>query len=186
MRRHGIRPRVSKPYRNLNRRIREYVRNEVNRLLNYLTVQRIREFVVEKLDFRRTGLSKRLNRILTRAGRGAVKRKLASLTDIHGITVTEVQSAYTSQTCSGCGYSDRRNRSSQKRFVCRFCGRKLLADINAARNILGRSREKCGFSYRSKERTLAEIDARFRASWRVNPADLRERQTRGRSTASPP
>ncbi len=141
---------------------------------------------MEALDFRMGGLSKRLNRILTRAGRTAVKAKLSDLEQSRGVTVTAVNPAYTSQECSGCGYADKRNRTSQKRFVCRFCGKKLLADINAARTGLGRSRVEGSYRYLPKERTLAEIDNRFHARWGVTAADLRERQPRGHSTASSP
>ncbi|WP_040803070.1 zinc ribbon domain-containing protein [Nocardia concava] len=184
LQRQKIRPRDSKRFVRLNRRIREYVRNEVGRVLNRLADRDIRELVVEELDFRIGGLSTRLNRILRRAGRAVVRAKLDSLVETHGIIVTEVNSAYTSRRCSGCGYVDKRNRTSQERFACRFCGRKLLADTNAARNILGRSEDENGLRGLGKERVLAEMDRMFRASWRFDPTLLRERPTRGRSTAT--
>ncbi len=49
-------------------------------------------------------------------------------------TAIEVASAYTSQTCSCCGYTDKRNRSAQK-FQRRFCGNRMHADVNASRNV---------------------------------------------------
>lgn len=180
----GIRPRNSKRYANLNRRIRGYVRNEIYRVLNRLAAKDIRELVVERLDFRMGGLSARLNRMVTRAGRGAVKAKLASLRETSGVIVTEVNPCHTSRACSTCGYVDKKNRTSQRRFVCRFCGRKLLADINAARNILGRSGEKNGYRYLSKEAVLAELDRGFHARWSVNPTRLRERPRRGQQSRS--
>ncbi|WP_153804939.1 zinc ribbon domain-containing protein [Nocardia sp. SYP-A9097] len=163
------------------------MRNEVGRLLNQLAAQDIREIVVEKLDFRCGGLSKRLHRIVSRAGRVAVTAKLASLTETAGITVTETNPAHTSRACSGCIYVDARNRTSQKRFRCRFCGKKLLADINAARNILGRSGVQGGWLSWSRDRVLAQLDREFAARWRYDPTRLRERPTpRGRSTAASP
>ncbi|WP_433592632.1 zinc ribbon domain-containing protein [Nocardia sp. CA-145437] len=86
--------------------------------------------------------------------------------------------------CSGCGYVDKKNRTSQKRFVCRFCGKALQADINAARNVLGRSEAENGLRDLAKGRVLAELDRSFRARWRIEPTLLRERSTRGRSTAT--
>lgn len=68
--------RESKRYRRLNKRIRDHVTNEPNRLLNRLGEQDIKEIVVEELDFRHGGLTRRMNRIVSRAGRNAVKRKL--------------------------------------------------------------------------------------------------------------
>jgi putative transposase len=47
--------------------------------------------------------------------------------------------AYTSQTCSKCGYIDKRNRKNQETFICGFCHKKQNADINASKNILARS-----------------------------------------------
>ncbi len=58
---------------------------------------------------------------------------------IYNIKITEVNPAYTSQTCSKCGYIDKRNRKSQEVFICGFCGKKQNADINASKNILARS-----------------------------------------------
>ena len=118
----GIRYRQSRRYRNLNKRIRDYTRNEVNRILNLLSRQEIREIVVEELDFRNGGLSKKMNRIISRAGRNAVKAKLKDLEDNKGITVTKVNPAYTSQECPSCGYVNPRNRPTQEHFRCTCCG----------------------------------------------------------------
>ena len=47
----------------------------------------------------------------------------------------EVNPAYTSQTCSHCGHTDKENRKSQARFLCVNCGFASNADTNAAMNI---------------------------------------------------
>lgn len=49
-----------------------------------------------------------------------------------------VNPAYTSQTCSECGYCDSRNRESQADFECKQCHMSMNADLNAANNILKR------------------------------------------------
>ena len=51
------------------------------------------------------------------------------------IPVVTVDPAYTSRTCSGCGYCDKGNRKSQSRFHCLHCGLTLHADLNAAKNV---------------------------------------------------
>ncbi|MVU79341.1 transposase [Nocardia sp. ET3-3] len=186
LQRQGICPSRSKRYLKLNLRIREHVRNEVCRVLNRLADKDIRELVVEELDFRMGGLSARLNRIMGRAGRAAVRAKFASIVQTHGITVTRVNPAHTSRCCSGCGYVDKKNRPSQERFMCRFCGKRLPADINAARNIRGRSADSNGHRGQSREQVLAEMDRLFRTRWRFEPTLLRERHARGCSTASSP
>ncbi len=53
-----------------------------------------------------------------------------------GVPFVQVDPAYTSQRCTHCGYTDRRNRTSQAQFVCRDCGFTAEhADILAADNI---------------------------------------------------
>jgi IS605 OrfB family transposase len=52
-----------------------------------------------------------------------------------GVKVEIVRAAYTSQRCSACGHTERRNRKSQAEFCCVVCSHQLLADYNAAINI---------------------------------------------------
>ena len=56
-----------------------------------------------------------------------------------GGRLVEVPAAYTSQTCSACGFVNAANRQSQARFVCIGCGHEANADSNAALNILRRA-----------------------------------------------
>lgn len=51
-----------------------------------------------------------------------------------GIEVVKVDPSYTSQACSNCGYTDKKNRDGLN-FKCSDCGYRLHADLNAARNI---------------------------------------------------
>lgn len=55
-----------------------------------------------------------------------------------GVRATWVKSAYSSQECSHCHYTDRANRPDQQTFCCRVCGLKRNADTNAAANIAAR------------------------------------------------
>ena len=129
----------SDPYYNsLQSRIRSFIKNEIGRILNKLASKRTAVFVVEKLDFRGGGLSRRMNRLLARTYRKVIKDKLARLEETSGVTAVEVNAAYTSQECSKCGFVSKGNRKSQSEFCCACCGYKLNADINAARNIIKR------------------------------------------------
>lgn len=57
-----------------------------------------------------------------------------------GVPIIAVDPAYTSQRCTACGYTDKRNRTSQARFVCRNCGYTAEhADILGADNIAQRA-----------------------------------------------
>ncbi len=55
-----------------------------------------------------------------------------------GVPVQFVDPAYTSRTCSVCGYVAKSNRKSQDTFLCGQCGHSAHADCNAAINIAGR------------------------------------------------
>ncbi len=129
----------SDPYYNsLQSRIRSFVKNEIGRILNKLANKGYAVFIVEKLDFRYTNLSKQMNRLISRTYRKTVKEKLARLEETHGITTVEVNAAYTSQECSKCSFVSKKNRKSQSLFKCTCCNHSVNADVNAARNIIKR------------------------------------------------
>jgi putative transposase len=56
-----------------------------------------------------------------------------------GIPVISVPAAYTSRTCSRCGYCDKKNRKTRDLFECKRCGLAMDADHNAAINIRDRA-----------------------------------------------
>ena len=158
----GRKPRDSKRYRALVEDVRGFLRTEVGRVLNRLVEQgKPRELVLERLDFRHSDLSRRLNAILRNCGRKVIQDKLRDLEERFGITSTEVNAAYTSQTCSCCGYVDKRNRRDQKTFVCLWCGHKMHADLNAAVNIEARRARPNGWLFQGKAAVLAELVREF-------------------------
>ena len=125
-------------YNSLQSKIRSFIKNEIGRILNKLASKGYAVFMVEKLDFRGGGLSRRMNRLLARTYRKVIKDKLTRLEEQFGITTVEVNAAYTSQECSKCGFVSTGNRKSQNAFQCICCGHKVNADVNAARNIAKR------------------------------------------------
>ena len=126
---------TNKRYVQLQRRIKSYFKNEICRILNKLAKKNVGIFVVEKLDFRAAGLSKRMNRLIGRTYRSFVKAKLSRLEEQYGIQIVAVNPAYTSQECSRCHYVSKDNRKTQKDFVCRHCHYSCNADVNAGRVI---------------------------------------------------
>ena len=185
LQRQGVKLSTNRRYRAMQRRIREYVRNEVGRVINrLLTIYDIRSFTVERLDFRDGGMSRRMNRILSRAGRGAISDKLAAIAQTRGITTTAVNPAHTSRECSGCGYIDPANRQGPH-FQCRFCHKRLNADTNGARVISGRRSAGAADITSSRKTVLHRADTRFETTWGLRPgtaANLRSRPTKRRST----
>ncbi|BCX82792.1 transposase [Methylomarinovum caldicuralii] len=177
--RQGLRLRDSKRYVRLTEKLRQWLKNEVNRLLNHVVAQyRPRQIVLERLDFRSPKLSRRMNRLVSRFGKRYIREKPQSLEALYGIETVWVNPAYTSRTCSACGYVDPRNRKSQAALTCAFCGRKQHADVNAARNIRQRSSWPNGGIYLSQKTLLKALLAQFLERWG-------ERRRSDRSESSP-
>ena len=83
-----------------------------------------------------------LNRSLHSAALGGIASKLEYKTRLTGRNrLVLVNPAYTSQTCSKCGYRAKENRESQAVFECKRCHARMNADLNAASNILKRGLE---------------------------------------------
>ena len=55
-----------------------------------------------------------------------------------GVQVIEEDPRHTSQRCSRCGHTERKNRQAQAVFQCRACAYTVHADLNAARNLAAR------------------------------------------------
>lgn len=158
----GKKPRDSKRYRALVQDVRGFLTTEINRILNRLVAQnRPSELILEQLDFRHSDLSKRLNRILRNSGRSIINAKLQDLEDRYGVKNTEVNPAYTSQTCSCCAYVDKKNRKDQSHFQCRWCGSKKHADLNAAANVRSRRARPHGWLFQGKAKVLVALVTEF-------------------------
>jgi len=84
-----------------------------------------------------------LNRSILTQGWYSFIQMLDYKCDWYGKTLIKVDSKFTSQICSCCGYKRKTNRKTQSSFVCGKCGREMNADVNAARNILKRGLKLC-------------------------------------------
>lgn len=58
-----------------------------------------------------------------------------------GVPFVQVDPAHTSQRCTACGHTDRRNRPTQAEFICRSCGFTTHADVLGSDNIALRAPE---------------------------------------------
>ena len=89
-------------------------------------------------------------RTRVKASRGEAKRRLHSWSfaqlasflaykaEAKGCRVAGVDPRHTSQRCHRCGSISRNNRRSQSLFLCRSCGHRDNADLNASKNIRDR------------------------------------------------
>ena len=90
------------------------------------------DIIIENLDVLKMskGDSKLSKHILDCAW-GNFFEMLEYKTNVH-----RINPAYTSQTCSKCGYIDSQNRKTQSHFECVKCNHTENADLQAAKNIL--------------------------------------------------
>ena len=158
----GVKFKSNARYIQLQNCIKSYFKNEICRILNKLAKKNVGIFVVEQLDFRASGLSKSMNRLIGRTYRSFVKAKLARLEEQFGIQIVNVNPAYTSQECSRCHYVSKNNRKSQKQFICEHCHLHCNADVNAGRVIDQRRSLISEFPVYNKKGTSSAIRCQVR------------------------
>ena len=127
-------------YRKLTTQLDGFIKSEVFRIVNsWVEKVRPEKIIREEVSFQKSPqLSKRLNRLLSRFGKRYLELALKRLEATHGIVVEARDASYSSQQCYQCGYIDAKNRKSQSIFKCLFCGKKVHADVNAARVVRDR------------------------------------------------
>lgn len=74
----------------------------------------------------------RLFRLL---GLSSIKNELENMCRNQNISISFVQSDFSSQTCYVCGYISKENRPTQEEFICVSCGNMDDADINSSKNL---------------------------------------------------
>lgn len=152
--------RASKRYRTLVSAVKEFITNEVGRIVNRIGRDNLHTIIVEDLDFRGKGFSREFSRIITKSGRSILKKRLAELSERTGTVIETVNPAYTSQECSSCHFVCAGNRRGKK-FHCHHCGLRLNADVNASRVILSRSSRKLAMLSESKNKVYEALDGSF-------------------------
>lgn len=97
------------------------------------------QFAYEQLSVASMRFKARTQNAYLRASQlGQIPRQIVWNSQKRGVKATPVISAYSSQECSVCHYTDRTNRSEQRTFRCQVCGFEAHADHNAALNLSGR------------------------------------------------
>lgn len=115
--------------------------NKINQSINLIGSDDIKTIVVEDLlDVKKNSkgkIRKSFNNKLQRWSYSKVLSKLSMNCEVSGVDFIKVNPAYTSQTCSRCGFKHKDNRSLES-FTCLSCGFEIDADYNASINILHR------------------------------------------------
>jgi transposase len=143
--------RNSKAWKKKKIEIKEYINSELKKI-NFNSTGLI---VVEKLkDIKKNmkvkrRLTKNIRAKLSHWNSSFVLNRIQALCEENRISFRSVPSFYTSQTCSKCGYRDKKNRISQSEFKCQCCNHTANADFNASLNILNSALTgKYGFCFK--------------------------------------
>jgi putative transposase len=125
-------------------RLLRHVRQEINRAVNLcMDGHPEAEFAYEQLSVRTMRFKARAMNAYMRASNLAhIPKQIAWNAAKRGRQATSVKSAYSSQECSVCHYTDRKNRPDQQTFCCQVCGQWMHADVNAACNLQTRWRDE--------------------------------------------
>lgn len=130
--------------------------NKINESVNKINLNEIKTIVVEDLKNVKKDshgkINKQFNNKLQRWSYSKVLNKLQMKCEREGIEFIKVNPAFTSQTCSQCGFKHKDNRKLES-FKCLNCGYETDADFNASVNIL----QRVVYSHSSKETDLNEI-----------------------------
>jgi IS605 OrfB family transposase len=107
-------------------------KNYINMILNAVNFEKYNTIKIERLkNIRYRSIT---SRKLSHWTYTVIDEKIKSISETTGVLLEEVDPAYTSQRCSCCGWTRKRNRNG-KSFVCTACGNTSDADHNAAINI---------------------------------------------------
>jgi IS605 OrfB family transposase len=139
------------------RRRRNALKQYINETVKEITNENPQLVVVEKLNNLnyKTKLKRRLSKNMRRSLGSWNYRywlnRLQMAMEENRVSFRSVRPEHTSQRCSNCGHTERRNRKGEV-FRCLKCDHSENADINAASNILQRFlRGLYGASYKPKE-----------------------------------
>ncbi len=125
---------------NSGQRLIRHVRQEINRAVNVCFNEHPDvQIAYEQLSVATMKHKARAMNAYMRASNLAhLPKQIAWNAAKRGVRATKVKSAYSSQACSVCHYTDRKNRPDQQTFCCIICQFTTHADRNASVNIAAR------------------------------------------------
>jgi hypothetical protein len=171
----------------LIRHVKQEINRAVNQCYNDPDHQGV-QFAYEQLSVASMRFKARAQNAYLRASNLAhIPRQIAWNSQKRGVQATPVISAYSSQECSVCHYTDRSNRPNQQTFCCQVCGFAAHADHNAAINLSRRVGDTHLRACRDRTAIKALLMQRHEA-WKQQQISERHCQVkhakRGRSSAA--
>jgi len=120
-------------------RLMRHVKHEINRAVNQCFAEEEHQgvhFAYEQLSVASMRFKAKAQNAYLRASHlGRIPQQILWNSQKRGVLATPVISAYSSQECSVCHYTDRKNRPDQRTFRCQVCGFEAHADYNASVNL---------------------------------------------------
>jgi transposase len=171
----------------LIRQTRQEINQAVNQCYNDPEHQGV-QFAYERLSVASMRFKARAQNAYLRASHlGHLPTQIHWNSQKRGVLATRVISAYSSQECSVCHYTDRKNRPDQRTFRCQICGWQAHADHNASVNIARRLGDKqlrtCKDRKAIKLLLMKRHEAWIQQQSRGNTSVVKHRK-RGRSSSA--
>jgi len=175
-------------------RLMRHVKQEINRAVKQCMTDPEHagvQFAYEQLSVASMRFKARAQNAYLRASNlGRIPQQILWNSQKRGVQATPVISAYSSQECSVCHYTDRKNRPDQRTFRCQVCGLEARADHNAAINISRRVEDRQLRACRDRKAIKALLMKRHAAwkqqqGWEEQPPVKRRKRGRSSVSASP-
>src|SRR6266852_454288 len=172
-------------------RLMRHVKHEINHAVNQCFAEPEHQgvqFAYEALSVASMRFKARAQNAYLRASNlGHIPQQIRWNSQKRGVQATPVISAYSSQECSVCHYTDRTNRPDQRTFRCQVCGLEAHADHNAAVNLSRRVGDRPLCACRDRSAIKAVLMQRHEA-WKQqqgmgNTSPVKRRK-RGKSSAT--
>ncbi len=168
-----------------------HTRQAINRAVNECFTDPEHEgcqFAYEQLSVASMRFKARAQNAYLRASHlGQIPQQILWNSQKRGVLAAPVISAYSSQECSVCHFTDRTNRPDQRTFRCQVCGFEDHADHNAAVNLSQRIGDRALRACRDRKAIKAVLMKRHEA-WKQQQGrgDIRlvKRKKRGKSSAA--
>lgn len=106
--------------------------NYIKWYLNQIDLSDVKTLKMEDIKYLRKG--KRTSRYLSHWTYTEIRNKLEDLALESGVQIVKISPTYTSQRCSRCGWTRKKNRNGKK-LICTACDFTCDADYNASINI---------------------------------------------------
>jgi putative transposase len=130
--------RILKIHRKRNNKIKDFFHKTSRKVIDHCIENNIGKIVIGYNEGwkQNINIGKRNNQNFVAIPFLKLIQQIEYKSEMVGIEVIRITEEYTSQKCSNCGIIRKSNRKHRGLYVCKSCGLKINADVNASKNIL--------------------------------------------------